>query len=69
MLSRSQGDLNLDGITNIQDLLLIQNALSGAGVGTITADELRGVPEPATITLLMTMIITSMPIRFRRHSR
>lgn len=69
MLSRGQGDLNLDGITNIQDLLIIQNALSGAGAGTITADELRGVPEPATITLLMTLMITSVPIRFRRPSR
>src|SRR4029078_3348448 len=36
MVSRGQGDLNLDGITNIQDLLIIQNALSGAGAGTIT---------------------------------
>jgi hypothetical protein len=69
MLSRGQGDLNLDGITNIQDLLIMQNALSGAGVGTITADELLGVPEPATITLLVTMMIASVPGRLRRHSR
>ena len=53
MVSRSQGDLNLDGITNIQDLLLLQNALSGAGMGTITPDELAGVPEPTTAVLLV----------------
>ena len=68
MFSRGQGDLNLDGITNIQDLLIIQNALSGAGMGTISAQDLLGVPEPATITLLLVMM-TSVPIRFRRASR
>jgi hypothetical protein len=68
MLSRGQGDLNLDGITNIQDLLLMQNALSGAGMGTISAQDLQGVPEPATITLLFVMM-SAVPIRFRRPSR
>ena len=68
MFSRGQGDLNLDGITNIQDLLIIQNALSGAGMGTISAQDLLGVPEPATITLLLVMM-TAVPIRFRRASR
>jgi Concanavalin A-like lectin/glucanases superfamily len=51
MMSRGEGDLNLDGITNIQDLLILQNALSGAGIGTITPDDLAGVPEPSTILL------------------
>jgi len=68
MVSRGQGDLNLDGITNIQDLLLIQNALSGAGVGTISAQDLLGVPEPTTISMLMVMMLTVVPIRFRRSS-
>ncbi len=51
MTSRGQGDLNLDGITNIQDLLIFQNALSGAGIGTLTAADFAGVPEPSTLGL------------------
>ena len=58
MTSRGQGDLNLDGITNIQDLLLLQNALIGAGLGTITSAELAGVPEPSTIMLAMLAAVT-----------
>jgi hypothetical protein len=53
MFTRSKGDLNLDGITNIQDLLLMQNALSGAGLASISAAELSVVPEPATLALLL----------------
>jgi len=68
MQSRSQGDLNLDGITNIQDLLLLQNALIGAGIGTITAADLGGVPEPTTLVLLLTAM-AAMPRRFRRSAR
>jgi hypothetical protein len=64
MASRAQGDLTLDGTTNIQDLLLLQNALSGAGLGTITADELGGVPEPAATVLLLT---GGMAIAVRRR--
>jgi hypothetical protein len=63
MASRAQGDLNLDGITNIQDLLVFQNALSGAGIGTITAADLQGnVPEPSTL-LLMMMTLAFLPRR------
>jgi hypothetical protein len=53
MASHAQGDLNLDGITNIQDLLLMQNALTGSGLGAITPAELSGVPEPATSLLVV----------------
>jgi hypothetical protein len=53
MVSRGQGDLNLDGITNIQDLLLLQNALSGAGMSPITSNDLLGVPEPASAALIL----------------
>lgn len=62
LTSRSQGDLNLDGITNIRDLLLLQNALIGAGLGTITADEL--VPEPTTALLA---VVALFPLAVRRH--
>jgi hypothetical protein len=57
MSSRAQGDLNLDGITNIQDLLLMQNALTGAGLGAITSAELAGVPEPATALLAVLALL------------
>jgi trimeric autotransporter adhesin len=66
LTSRGQGDLNLDGITNIQDLLLLQNALIGAGIGTITAAELAGVPEPATVMLT---ILALLPLALRQNSR
>jgi hypothetical protein len=53
MASRAQGDLNLDGITNIKDLLLLQNALAGAGLGAISLDDLEGgVPEPSAAVLV-----------------
>ena len=68
MLSRAQGDLNLDGITNIQDLLLIQNALPGAGIGSITAADLGGVPEPATISLIVLGML-ALPRRSSRRAR
>jgi hypothetical protein len=58
MLSRSQGDLNLDGVTDIHDLLVFQNALSGAGIGTITAADLQGtIPEPSTLLLMMATLM------------
>jgi hypothetical protein len=67
MATRAQGDLNLDGITDIHDLVLIQNALSGAGLGAITAAELGGVPEPGTLLLAF---VASLPLigRHRRRS-
>ena len=68
MVSRGQGDLTLDGITNIQDLLLLQNALSGAGIGTITPDELAGVPEPTTAVLIV-LCSMAIPMRRRRSAR
>jgi hypothetical protein len=67
MFTRSRGDLNLDGITNIQDLLLMQNALSGAGIAAITSAELLGsVPEPSTAILAIAVLA---PLTFRRRTR
>lgn len=63
MFTRSHGDLNLDGITNIQDLLLMQNALSGAGLAAITAADLAVVPEPASVVLLITAIAGMVRLR------
>jgi hypothetical protein len=60
--------LNLDGITNIQDLLLMQTALSGAGIGTITASDLAGVPEPTTAMLAFLAVLPVVFLR-NRHGR
>jgi hypothetical protein len=66
LVSRGQGDLNLDGITDIQDLLVFQNALAGAGVGAITAADLQGaVPEPS-MALLIAIAGLTVPIMVRR---
>jgi hypothetical protein len=48
-----KGDLNLDGVTDIFDLALMQDALFGAGMGAITEAELlrSSVPEPTTMLL------------------
>lgn len=66
LLSYSKGDLNLDGITNIQDLVLMQNALTGAGMGSITANDLAGVPEPASALLA---IVALLPMVAGRRPR
>lgn len=69
MVSLGQGDLNFDGITDIKDLLIMQSALAGAGMGAITAAELQGatVPEPSTLALLLIAAISAIcPVRSRR---
>ncbi len=53
MTSHAQGDLNLDGITDIQDLVIMQHALTGSGLGAISAAQLTSVPEPSALMLLM----------------
>jgi hypothetical protein len=68
MVSRGQGDLNLDGITDIQDLLVFQNALTSAGIGALTAADLQGaVPEPAT-ALLFAIAVAGMQLMYRRKA-
>jgi hypothetical protein len=47
LASYKKGDLNKDGMTNIFDLAIMQNALTGGGLSAITAAQLAGVPEPA----------------------
>jgi hypothetical protein len=66
MLSHSQGDLNFDGITNILDLAIMQNALTSAGMGAITAGDLSGVPEPTTALMA---ILAALPLAFVRNRR
>jgi hypothetical protein len=55
-----QGDLNFDGITNIQDLLVMQNAIISAGLEAITAAELQGVPEPSTVVFAVFAAVTAV---------
>ncbi len=68
LISHAQGDLNFDGITNIQDLLLMQNALIGAGIGTITAGDLASVPEPTSV-LLAILAVSPFAVGRRRRIR
>jgi hypothetical protein len=64
-----QGDLNLDGITNIFDLAIMQNALPGAGLSPITANDLAGVPEPTAAALLVLAVAAaSLGRRQRRQN-
>jgi hypothetical protein len=68
LMSRANGDLNLDGITNLHDLVLLQNALPAAGLATITAAELQSaVPEPASI--IMVLIAGLVKVRRRRDCK
>ncbi len=52
VVSHGKGDLNFDGLTDIKDLVIIQNLLPAAGLPLITAAQL-GIPEPATGALLI----------------
>lgn len=66
--SLGDGDLNYDGITDIYDLVIMQAVLPVAGLSTITTAELSGVPEPASVTLLLiTAILT--PTAMCRYCR
>jgi hypothetical protein len=56
--SWKQGDLNLDGTTNLNDFLLLREALNGAGAGSMTSllgigGGIAGVPEPASVVLVL----------------
>jgi trimeric autotransporter adhesin len=66
LTSRLAGDLNFDGITNINDLVIFQNALHAAGLGALNSSDLMGVPEPTTIATL-SMLIGAVALRIRRR--
>jgi hypothetical protein len=70
MASRAQGDLNLDGITDIHDLLILQNALPAAGLAAISAADLQAaVPEPCTAALAVFAAFALTQFRSLRRSR
>ena len=59
--TRRQGRLNLYGITDIRDLVLIRNALTASRiVPAISGAELNGIaiPEPASAWLLVVGLST-----------
>jgi Concanavalin A-like lectin/glucanases superfamily len=64
-----QGDINFDGITNLADLVLMQGALSGAGMGGITDADLYGgpVPEASSLVLVLSTIWVSGLLRTNRR--
>ncbi|MCO6044347.1 PEP-CTERM sorting domain-containing protein [Aeoliella sp. ICT_H6.2] len=53
--TRQQGDLNYDGIVDLEDGFILNEGLINAGVGALDFDLLLGgseVPEPTTVVLL-----------------
>jgi hypothetical protein len=70
LASHNAGDLNFDGITDIFDLVILQNALTGAGLPAITPAELAAasVPEPSTAVLLG-LVSTLLPAAVRKIRR
>jgi hypothetical protein len=61
LVTFAKGDLNFDGITNLTDMDLFRAALgspgSGAGAGLdLSALDVLGIPEPATIVLSLLSI-------------
>jgi hypothetical protein len=63
--SLASGDLNFDGITDIFDLAIMQNALTGNGLSAITAAELHSsrVPEPAGALAAVLLLALGATIR------
>jgi hypothetical protein len=66
------GDLNFDGITNLLDLDLLRDAITGAGSGGASFDlsglNALGVPEPATGLLSVSALGLWMMCRRRREN-
>ena len=63
-----KGDLNFDGITNLQDLTILRAAIpsSGANFDLSGLNSLGSVPEPATLLMSIGMIAPLMAWRRRR---
>ncbi|MCA9184096.1 MAG: PEP-CTERM sorting domain-containing protein [Pirellulaceae bacterium] len=54
LVSLSQGDLNFDGRTHIEDVVLLHQALVAAGGAGFDLSLLSGVPEPSAVAMLCT---------------
>ncbi len=58
----SRGDLNFDGVTDIEDLARFQSALVAGGLSRITTAEILAVPEPTSLAvaaLSLTLALTT----------
>ena len=65
--SRQEGDLNYDGIVDLNDVFILHESLTAAGAGGFNFDLLTGttVPEPSTAVLAVGALI-AVAIRSRR---
>lgn len=64
--SRQQGDLNYDGIVDLKDAFILNDALiAGTGTG-LDFGLLTSVPEPATATLFATLLLAGAMRRGKR---
>jgi hypothetical protein len=63
-----KGDLNFDGITNLQDLTILRAAIPPSGLGNFNLTALNdlGVPEPATILMGIWLFAAFSIVRRRR---
>ena len=64
MTTIGMGDLDFNGITNIHDLVLMQDALITAGIPPISGEEL--VPEPNSLVMLLTSALIGLGLLRRR---
>lgn len=73
--SWKKGDINQDGITNVADYFLMRNALaaSGAGSGSSALAGLLtsggGVPEPASLALVVASLLGTLGFRRCRYEK
>lgn len=65
--SRLKGDLNFDGAVDLQDAYLVRSGLMSSGLGTLDFSLLTSVPEPATTTMVLTMLVAMGLARRRNH--
>ena len=67
-LTWDNGDMNHDGVTDLGDLFIMNQALAGVGAGQITAAMLNGsaVPEPSSIALVTLAGVAGL-LRWRRQ--
>lgn len=54
--TRGWGDLNIDGIVDLEDAILLNDALISSGAGGLDFSRLGAVPEPATVLLFFSAL-------------
>lgn len=61
----AKGDLNLDGVSDLADAVILRNALNDVGMAFDLSSLNAAVPEPSTAALLLLMTITCTARRKR----